>query len=241
MQYLFLTLIFILAGIGAEVVGFGISAISMAFLPLVLPISQAIPLVALVSVIATGVVAFRTKTTNLGSSLGPLLIGSIAGIPLGMHFLQIFPEKSIMLILGIMLILTSGYSLLSNALGREIKLSFNWLTGIIVGLLAGVFGASINVNGPLVGMYSSKNKSLSKDKNKDLITTYMFITGLFVITGHYLAGRIDQQILRYFLIVMPALLIGLEIGKIIFKKVPAQVLRVIIYLFVLGAGVRLLF
>lgn len=236
MTYLPLIIIFLLAGIGAEVVGFGISAISMAFIPLFLPLKTAVPLVALISLTATGIVAFRTKTTDLISLLWPLLLGSILGVPLGMYFLQLVAEGTLLLILGIILIFTAGYSLA----GKKIQLNFGWPVGVLVGLLAGFFGASINVNGPLVGMYSAKNESLSKHKNKDLITTYMFLAGFFVVGGHYWAGRLTASVLRYFIIVLPALLIGLQAGKAIFDKVPTKTLRVIVDLFVLVAGLKLI-
>jgi uncharacterized protein len=237
MEFVFVSLVFVLSGIDAEVVGFGISAISMALLPLFLPLHIAIPLVAIISVVATGVVAYRTKATNLMEFLVPLFIGSVFGIPLGMYFLQIVPEKTLLLILGTILISSSVYSLI----GKEIKLKFDRFTGIMVGFLAGVFGASINVNGPLVGMYFTTNEKISKLKNKDLITTYMFFTGLFVILGHYLAGRIDREVGRYTLIVLPALFIGLQLGKVIFDKISVKLLKIIIYLFVLVAGIRMLF
>ena len=237
MEFVLVSLVFVLAGIGAEVVGFGISAISMALLPLFLPLEVAIPLVAIISVVATGVVAYRTKAKGLTEILIPLFIGSLFGIPLGLYFLQIVPERTLLLILGLILIFSSVYSLL----GKEIKLNFDRVTGILVGFLAGVFGASINVNGPLVGMYFTTNEKISKLKNKDLITTYMFFTGLFVILGHYLVGRIDREIGVYTLIVLPALFIGLQLGKVIFEKIPVKVLRTIIFLFVLGAGIKLLF
>ncbi len=237
MEFVLVSLVFVLAGIGAEVVGFGISAISMALLPLFLPLEVAIPLVAIISVVATGVVAYRTKAKGLTEILIPLFIGSLFGIPLGLYFLQIVPERTLLLILGLILIFSSVYSLL----GKEIKLNFDRVTGILVGFLAGVFGASINVNGPLVGMYFTTNEKISKLKNKDLITTYMFFTGLFVILGHYLVGRIDREVGVYTLIVLPALFIGLQLGKVIFEKIPVKVLRTIIFLFVLGAGIKLLF
>lgn len=215
MEFILVSLVFILAGIGAEVVGFGISAISMALLPLFLPLEIAIPLVAIISVVATGVVAYRTKAAGLEEFLVPLFIGSVFGIPLGIYFLEIVPEKILLLILGIILIFSSVYSLV----GKEIKLKFDKFTGIMVSFLTGIFGASVNVNGPLVGMYFTTNENISKVKNKDLITTYMFFTGLFVVLGHYLVGRIDREVGIYTLVVLPALFIGLQLGKVIFDKV----------------------
>lgn len=236
MQYILLLLIFILAGMEAEILGFGISTVSMAFLPLLLPLHVAIPLVAMVSVVATGIVAFRTKTKGLTQLLLPLFVGSALGIPLGMYFLRVVSEEALLLILGLILVLTSSYGLLN----KKAKRNFSWKVGILLGLLTGFFGASVNVNGPLIGIYSTKDKRFSKFKKKDLIATYMFFTGLFMVAGHYLAGRITGSVLRYFAIVLPGLFTGLQIGKAIFKKLPAETLKIITYLFILAAGMRLM-
>lgn len=237
MQIILISLIFILSGIGAEVIGFGIAAISMAFLPLFLPLSTAVPLVAIISVVATGIVAYRTKEKGLTKLLAPLFLGSLFGIPLGMYLLNIVPERTILLFLGVILILSAGYSLI----GKKIKLELTTLNGILLGFLTGAFGASINVNGPLVGMYFTTNENISRLKNKDLITTYMFFTGIFVILGHYLAGRIDREVGLYSVFALPGLFFGLQLGRVIFNKIPKNVLKTIIYLFVLLAGIRLLF
>lgn len=227
-----------MAGIGAEIVGFGISAISMALLPLILPLSTAIPLVAAVSVVATGIVAWHTKTKNLTKPLTPLLIGSVLGIPLGLQLLDLIPEKTLALLLGWLLVFAGSYSLLN---GKKSKLKLKGWAGILIGILAGFFGASLNVNGPLVGMYSANNGRLSKYKNKDLIVTYMFITGLFVVAGHFLAGRLTVEVWKDFAFAMPGLGLGLWLGNLLFKKIKSVVLRQVIYLFVIIAGLALVF
>ena len=237
MQLIFLSVIFLLAGIGAEVVGFGISAISMSLLPLLLPVSSAIPVVAIISVIATGHVAYTTKAKNLSKYLIPLLIGSIVGIPIGMYLLQIVSEQFLLTFLGFLLVISGSYSLI----GEQLKIKFSLFSGIVVGILTGIFGASVNVNGPLVGLYLTQNKKISKIKNKDIITTYMFITGLFVVLGHYLSGRINEEVLYHSLIALPSLFIGMGIGKVLFKRIPVKLLRVIIYTFVLLSGIKLIF
>jgi uncharacterized protein len=237
MNFIFLFVVFILAGIGAQIVGFGISAISMALLPLILPLSVAIPLVAMISVVVAGIVAWQTKTTNLFKILGPLLLGSVVGIPIGLILPSLLREEVLSVFLGILLILSGGYGLL----GIKSKLKLNKTVGVLVGLIAGLFGTALNVNGPLVGMYSAQNNKLTKYESKDLITTYMFITGLFIVVGHYFAGRITSKILNYFIFALPGLWLGLYIGDKIFKKAKIKLLRQIIYLFVLLAGISLIF
>lgn len=237
MELIFLALVFFLAGIGAELVGFGISAISMALLPFLLPLPIAIPLVAVISVVATGVVSFTTKAKGLGKHLLPLFAGSFVGIPIGMYFLASIDEKLLATVLGYLLIAAALYSMFAK------KLAFSTakpLASSIVGLVAGFFGSTLNINGPLVGLHTSYIKRSSADKKKDIVSTYMFITGIFIVVGHSLAGRITPEVIRYSLFSIPFLMLGIYAGTIILKRTKATWIRYAVYIIVLSSGVMLI-
>ncbi len=237
MFYLFFVLALFAAGIGAELVGFGISAILMSFLPLILSLSTAIPLVAAISLVATGFVAWKTKTAGLGKHLGPLLLGSLIGIPLGLFFLQAIGEEPLALFLGGLLIV---YVLFNFFWGGKSFLGNGWVGGLLMGALAGFFGASFNVNGPLVGMYSLGKPGLSKHENKDLITSYMFLTGLVIVTGHAFSGRISGEVVTYFFLSLPPLFLGLWVGQKLFTKISRLWVKRIIYGVIFLSGVLIL-
>ncbi|NCN52990.1 sulfite exporter TauE/SafE family protein [Candidatus Wolfebacteria bacterium] len=237
LEYIYFAIAFFIAGIAPELTGFGVATISMALLPFLLPLSVAIPLVAIISTTATGIVALRTKTKNILKYTRPLLIGSVIGVTLGMMFLHLLNEQLLMVILSIFLITYALYGLFF----KGYILPTGNVTGTATGLVAGFFGASFNVHGPLVGLYSSSNDDLSKTEIKDIMATYMFFTGLFTVVGHTVAGRVTGEVLLYALFALPFLLIGLVVGKRIFKKVNIIWIKRGIYLFVLAAGVTLLF
>ncbi len=234
MSFLLFGCSFFIAGIGAELVGFGISAILMSLLPLILPLTISIPLVAVISVIATGIVAIKTKTYNLSQYLIPLFLGSIIGIPLGIWFLGSVSERILSVTLGITLVVYATYNIFSEnktfQLGKFAR--------ILIGLIAGFFGASFNINGPLIGLYSLSNTNFSKHENKDLVATYMSITGLFIIAGHSLSGRITTTVLTYTLYALPLLLLGMWAGTKLYKKISLDFIRWIIYFFVYFAGIK---
>ncbi|MEA2020373.1 MAG: sulfite exporter TauE/SafE family protein [Patescibacteria group bacterium] len=236
-QYLLFAIAFLIAGVGVELIGFGISAILMSLLPFILPLSTAIPLVAVISLVATGIVAIKTKTHNLSPHLIPLFAGAFVGVPLGILFLGYAQEETLSLILGVVLIVYVLY----NFFSKESFLKMGNVGGFIMGSIAGFFGASFNVNGPLIGLYSIANENLSKHENKDLVATYMGITGVFVVVGHLLSGRITGEVLRYVLFALPCLFLGLFLGTELFKKVSPIWIERAIYAFVFIAGVSLLF
>lgn len=234
MRFLVFACSFFIAGLGAELIGFGISAVLMSLLPLILPLTITIPLVAVISVIATGIVAIKTKTRELSKYLIPLFIGSLIGIPLGIWFLGLVSKKALSVSLGTILIIYVIYNLISDK--QELKLGK--LDRFLLGITAGFFGASFNINGPLIGLSTLSNKSFSKHKNKDLVATYMSITGFFIVVGHVVSGRITTSILIYSLYALPFLIFGIWAGTKLYKKISLEGIKLIIYLLVSLAGIR---
>ena len=236
-EFLFLAVVFFVAGIVPELIGFGVASILMATIPFVIPVPVAIPLVAIMSTIATGIVALQTKTRETIEHVAPLLIGSILGVVLGMFFLEaIINGHVVRMFLAIFLM---SYSLFGMLLKHHI-----WPTGKIAGaftgLAGGFFGASFNIHGPLVGLYSSSNGKLSKAQTKNLIATYMFFTGLFTVVGHTASNRITNDVLMYGLLGLPFILLGLAVGNKIFGRISAVWIKRGIYFVVFFASVTLL-
>jgi hypothetical protein len=237
MTQIYLALIFFLAGIVPELTGFGVATISMAFLSFILPLTIAIPLVAIISVIATGIVAFQTKTSGIIKYVLPLFVGSVVGVLLGMIFLNLISEDILKLSLGIFLVFYAFFGIFL----KGHFLPMGKVGGGVVGLIAGFFGASFNIHGPLVGLYSSSSNNLSKNQTKDLIATYMFATGILTVAGHTIFGRINGEVLLRVIFALPFILAGLAVGKRIFKKISIIWVKRGVYAFVLVAGIVLLF
>ena len=236
-EYLFFALITFLAGITPELTGFGVATVTMALLPLIFPLSLAIPLVAIISATATGIVALQTKTRGNFKYLAPLLIGSAIGVILGMIFLKYIDVDILKMALGIFLTVYALYGLFFK--GHFLPTGI--ISGTITGLIAGFFGASFNIHGPLVGIYSSSNGKFSKTEIKDLMATYMFFAGSFTIIGHTISGRVTAEVLSNVLFALPFLFIGMVVGTRIFKKIDIAKVKTGVYIFVLAAGMALLF
>lgn len=236
MGILFFAFSFFIAGIGVELIGFGISAILMSLLPFILPLSITIPLVAIISLIASGIVAIKTKTYGLSKHLTPIFLGSIIGIPLGIWFLSTVSKSFLSTTLGTILIIYVIYNLIS----KEKIMNLGKIARLLIGLTAGFFGASFNINGPLIGLYSLSDKSFSKDENKDLTATYIAITGLFIVAGHFYSGRITKSVFTYTLYSLPFLALGLWTGAKLYEETDLKLIRRIIYLLVFAAGLRFL-
>lgn len=237
MSYFVLILIFILAGIVPEVAGFGVATVSMVLLSFFLPLHIAIPLVATVSVITTGIISFKTKTKNVWRYVTPLLAGAVVGVPIGMFFIDFVSEDVLKKTLAIFLITYASFAIFV----KTPILPSSWRLSLVTGALAGFFSASFNVHGPLVGIYATQQKSVDRYEVKDIITTFMFIVGIMTLFGHTISGRMTTEVLSLLVYAVPALLVGLFIGSKLFSKFSGSAIKKIIHVFVLVAGISLLF
>lgn len=236
MEFFILATVFILAGISTELTGFGVATISMALLPFFLPLSTVIPLVAGISTVSTGIVALKTKTVGLWKHMLPLVVGSAFGIPLGIMVLGNTNEEILNIVLALLLITYSIYGLLKKQ--TFIKASTSKST--VVGMIAGFSNAILSIHGPIVGLYSSSNKSFTRNETRDIIATYMFFAGIFTISGHFLNNLITEEVFVNFLHALPFLFMGLFLGSKIFSMINAKTLRKLIYIFILFAGILML-
>lgn len=239
MEYVFLILIFIIAGIVPELTGFGVATVSMALLPFLFPLTVAIPLVAVIQTLATGIISFQGNRKFAWRYILPLVFGAAAGIPFGILFFHVMNEDLLKLFLAIFLIVYALYGILK----RRTIIPRNMTVSALVGVIAGFFNASFNIHGPLIGMYAFQNRNLSHRKNKEVIAVYMFIAGICTVAGHAIAGHFTKPVFALLPYAIPALLVGLYVGSHLFTRLQhnGRVLKAILYVFVLAAGIGLLF
>ena len=234
---LFLTLlVFLIAGVVPELTGFGVATVAMSLLPFMLPFEIVLPLVSLISVVTTGTIMIQSRSKSTIWRLIPLVTGSFIGVSIGMYFLNIIEVKVMTKLFGGFLILYSIYGLLVKPNSKHFKKKL----AIFIGFLAGFFSAAFNIHGPLVGMYESSDNAMSKKELKNTIVSYMFITGIFTSTGHYMAGRVTQEVLYYTVLALPFLFLGLYIGTRIFKKANTKIIKHLVYLLTMVSGVFLI-
>jgi len=236
LNHVLAALIVLSAGIIPQITGFGVAALSMSLLPFVLPITIVIPLVAIMSTIATGIVAMRSQFRGISRYVLPLVVGSGLGVALGMYMLPMMSEQLLQILLGIFL---TAYALL-GFFGNETRMQLTHLHKSVVGIIAGFFSAFFNIQGPLVGLYVSESSNQKKNEVKGIISTYMFITGLFTVIGHALAGRITSTIMEFVIFLLPFLCIGLWIGAKIYARISIRRVRLGIFVLVFVAGISLL-
>ncbi|MCL5061719.1 MAG: sulfite exporter TauE/SafE family protein [Nitrospirae bacterium] len=151
MEKFLIGVVIFLTSVIQGIFGFAFVLVGMPLLSFFLNIKVAAPLLALFTVLITGIMTFRLKKKFDFKRVMPLFIGAVLGIPVGIFFLLKFSDNLIKSTLGVVLIVYSAYSLLIKRILCKLP---RW-TGYIFGFFAGALGGAFNTTGPPVVFYMS--------------------------------------------------------------------------------------
>ena len=125
--------------------GFGLAIVAMAFLPwLMSPITAVVLLTLYASVSLSFLVIQLRRETSL-PSIGDLLVGTFAGIPLGVWGVSALPVSTLNRLLGLVLVLIVALEFWGRMPVRLIGRAW----GFGAGFAAGVIGGAIGTPSPL--------------------------------------------------------------------------------------------
>jgi uncharacterized membrane protein YfcA len=207
MLFVFLTILFVSAFIRTAF-GFGEALVAVPLLALIMPIKLAAPIMALVSISVSVVALARDWRDMHFRSAGGLFVFTLAGIPLGLWLLAVAPEGAVKAILALAIIgfsawLLPGSQALSLKSGKALP---------FFGLLAGVMGGAYSMNGPPIVAYATL-RHWSPRQFRATLQGYFLPASSAVMAGYYFSGLWTTEVTRYFLLSLPALLLGILAGR----------------------------
>lgn len=224
-------LILFLASLTRSSIGFGDSVLAMAFLPFVIKIKTATPIVSLAAIVIGSLILWRQWRNVDVTSVWRLILSSIAGIPLGVWVLHNLPESVVKRGLAIFLLAFALYNLFRPSL-FHLK-SDNW--AFLAGFIAGVFGAAYNTNGPPVVVYASLRR-WSPVRFVATIQGYFLPTGVFIVIGHGVAGLWTREVLVFFGAGVPFIALAVWLGSLLRDRIPQETFQKVLYIVLLVAG-----
>ena len=201
---------------GATGIGFGLFVMSI--LPFVVDVKTAVPMVAVLGLFACGTVLVRWRHHLQGPEILPVLVGVIAGTPLGVLFLTSVDGRWVKGTLGLVLI---GYA--AFALGRERDareprpagerlVSRRW--GLPAGFLGGILGGAFNTGGPPTILYATARHWLPGAFRANLQVAFLANT-LIQLALLLHAGLLTTDVLLRDAIALPAMGAGLALGTLL--------------------------
>ncbi|REJ91602.1 MAG: sulfite exporter TauE/SafE family protein, partial [Planctomycetota bacterium] len=192
-EYLFVVAVFFVASLTRATFGFGEALIAMPLLAFVMPITTvATPLVALnATAMALVIVVQDWRHIHLGSAWR-LLAATLVGAPIGLWWLTSISEFSVKLLLAILIVSFSTFSLARAywlqrhppppASSSEEPADKDWLAWVF-GFFAGLIGSVYLTFGPPLVIYGAI-RGWKPQQFRATLQGYFLIAGLCVLPMH---------------------------------------------------------
>jgi uncharacterized membrane protein YfcA len=165
-----------------------------------------------------------------------LILASIVGMPIGVLLLQRVDNTIVLTVLGL---IVSGYALYALLDLRMPPVAHpGWTFG--VGFFSGLLSGAYNAGGPPVVMYAASRRWTPEEFKSNLHGFGLF-TSFTVIALHMVEHHFTPLVLSQFLLVLPAVMIGLAMGLVAGRFINVVVFRRIILVLLLFTGLTLIF
>jgi uncharacterized protein len=230
-----LVIIFISTFVGSTF-GFGLGLISMPLLALIIDLKTATPLMAVIAVtISVFIFAANWRKVKF-RNIWKIIIASLVGVPIGLFFLKGTGDTIMKVVLASMIILFALHSIFSRI---NMSLKAEW-PAYLVGVLSGLLSSAYNMGGPPLIIYGNL-KRWSPSNFRVTMYSFFLIGGIFVVTSHFLAGLITEQVTHYYLLSLPIIVFTTGVGGFLNRRIPTEKFHRFIHFFLLLIGMSLLF
>ncbi|MGH7276423.1 MAG: sulfite exporter TauE/SafE family protein [Candidatus Rokuibacteriota bacterium] len=212
--------------------GFGIGLISLAFLPYIMPPATAVVLMTLYAAVFALAIFVPVRRDFTPARLADLVVGTIAGTPLGVWALASFPASVLNRLIGLMLLV--AVALEWRGLYPEKLEGRRW--GLGAGVLAGVIGGAVGTPGPPVILYAT-TQGWSPRAIKANLQAFFVVNQAVILAGYWWAGLLTREVWRFAALFAAPAIAGVAAGVALFNRTDPVRFRRIVFalLFVSGA------
>jgi uncharacterized membrane protein YfcA len=199
-----------LATLIRSTLGFGEALVAVPLLALRTPIAVAAPLAVLVSVLVAGVIVAQDWRKVDVRSAGWLIVSALFGVPLGLLLLARTNDHVVRLILGLVILSFSIYSLTVRVKLHLERDRLVWLLGS--GFVSGVLGGAYGMNGPPLAVYGALRR-WSPQHFRATLQGYFLPVSLAGLMGYVAMGLWVPAVTRYVLMSLPGVVVAILIGR----------------------------
>ena len=224
-----------LAALVHGTLGFGTGLVAMPLLTLFLGVRDATALVAFVILGTTIVVFAQTWRSLHWDTARRLLLGAVAGIPLGILVLTQAPADVVQRGLGVSLIAIGLYSLVAPRL-MEVRHPA-WAYGF--GFASGLLGGAYNTNAPPVVLYGALQR-WSPAVFRATLQAYFVPAAALIWLGHGVTGLWTRELFGWYVFYLPFGLVVLWLGQRLSTRLPERSFDRVLYAVIVVLGAALL-
>lgn len=236
MLFVQILLVGLLGAFTQSLSGFGGALVAMAFLPDLLGMQAAIPLVSIFSLTIEGLLLARYHAQLRLENIWQIILASALGVPIGILALKQVEEQLAMTLLGLVISGYAIYSLVQLHLPDLRHPAWGWGAGLMAGMLGGAF----NTSGPPVVIYAHARRWPPLEFKGNL-QGFFVINSLLVVVGHLVSGHYTPAVLQNYLWALPGLLLGLLSGASLDRLIPPDAFRKLVLILLIFMGLQMIF
>lgn len=223
-----------LAALTQAVTGFGSALLAMPLLAQVIGVKLGASVLALVSLPLNLALLLAQRTALRLGAVWRLALAAVIGIPLGILSGRVINERGLAVGLGVLLIGYAVYALVTPRLpelrGAGWSYAFGWLSGILAG--------AYNIGGPPAIVYASSRRWEPPEFRSNLQALF-FVENIVVLIGRAGNGEFTPDVLQWLWVALPALGLGILLGLLLDRFLPAAAFRKLVPLLLILLGARL--
>jgi len=164
--------------------------------------------------------------------VAPMMVTSVAGIPLGTYVLLAAPAQALKLAIGVLILISAGLLLM----GFSITISRERLAGGVAGFLSGILTTSTSLGGPPVTLFML-NQQWAKDTFRNSLGLFFLVLNILSVIALASTSTLNGSTLLASAVLMPPVLVGYVVAKGLLPRIPQQAFRRGSILIVLAAGI----
>jgi hypothetical protein len=215
--------------------GFGIALIALAFLPYLMSASDAIILLTIYAAVMSAALLVQLRRDVEPRAILDLVVGTIAGTPLGVWGLAALPAAALNRLIGLMLVV--AFVLEVRGLYPRKLQGRRW--GIGAGVLAGAIGGAVGLPGPPTVLYAATQAWSARALKANLQAFFVVNQGAIVI-GYWWAGLLTRQVWSLTVSFAVPAAAGVVAGALMFDRVDPRRFRQVLFVLILLSGLVLL-
>jgi len=213
--------------------GFGAGLVSVAFLPGILGVRTAVPIVALTTGTLELALLIRFRAAFNLRAIWRLALTSLIGIPIGVWALRGLSERILLPTLGVIMAGYALYALFELRLPRLEHPAWAYLTGFLSGILSGAY----SVGGPPVIIYGNC-RGWQPDEFKSNLQGFFLLNDGLAIINHAIVGNLTHTVWTGYLWGLPFLALGLLAGAGLERFINPNTFRKLVLILLVVMGLR---
>lgn len=225
-----------LAGFVQGLSGFAFGLVAMAIWAWALDPVLAGPLVVIGSLFGQVLALPTLRPGRAWRHALPLVLGGLAGVPLGVALLHRIDPLGFRLAIGLLLLVWCPAMLLAADLPRIAR--GGRAADALAGLLGGVMGGLGGLTGPVPTLWTTL-RGWARDTQRAVFQIFNLAMHAVTLAAYLATGTLTAEALRFGLVVLPAMLLPALLGARLYRRFSDAAFRRLVLLLLTASGAML--